>query len=127
MATKTENAEHVCTFCGNRNSDCKLIAGPNIIICAECVARCVEMVRRGDDVAQSDAGLTQAPDRQGGFSLLFFSKMRARRRVEPMCSFCGKPAPDLVHPPSTLDSHSLICSQCLALCQDIIGAAGPTR
>lgn len=113
MANKIQTAEPACSFCGKPQSTVnKLIAGPNIMICAECVARCAEIVREGDGGAQSTGGLTQVPKRRDGFSLLFFSKAKPHA---PTCSFCGKSGPDLVQPPSTLGTHALICSECLAL------------
>ena len=35
-----------CSFCGRRESEVeKLIAGPAVFICGECVARCVAILR----------------------------------------------------------------------------------
>lgn len=126
MAKQPEGAEPVCSFCGNRNSQAKLIAGPAIMICADCVARCMEIASEGDrDVqstttTQSVGTLTQVPNAPDAYRVLPFFRFARKRRVEPMCNFCGKPGPGLVQPPSPLGTHGLICSQCLKLCQDII-------
>lgn len=126
MAKHTAGAEPVCSFCGNHNSQAKLIAGPAIMICADCVARCLEITGEGDRGAQSTTGvqsvanLTQVPNPPDAYRVLPFLRFGRKRRAEPTCNFCGKPGPDLVQPPSTLGTHGLICNQCLELCQDII-------
>lgn len=122
MFRKTKVAESTCSFCSKHWSAVKVIAGPGIMICAECVERC-EITPECDGGEQVTTGLTQVPRGQGGFSLWFFPKLRAKQRVEPTCSFCGTTGPDLVQPPSTLGTHALICSRCLALCRDIIAEA----
>jgi ATP-dependent protease Clp ATPase subunit len=132
MAKQPEGAEPVCSFCGNRNSQAKLIAGPAIMICADCVARCMEIAREGDEGVQSTAGaqstttaqsvgnLTQVPNPPDAYRVLSFLRFGRKRRPEPACNFCGTPGRDLVQPPSPLGTHGLICNQCLNLCQDII-------
>jgi ATP-dependent protease Clp ATPase subunit len=120
MAMNTEGAEPACSFCGKPQSQIKLIAGPGIFICAECVGRCVEMAREGDGRVPSTTGLTRVPNRPGVYRLRSFLGRRAKPRGETTCNFCGRAEPDLVQPPATLDAHALICRQCLELCQDII-------
>jgi ClpX C4-type zinc finger len=36
--------ENRCSFCGKKQSDVRLIAGPGVFICAECVALCNEIL-----------------------------------------------------------------------------------
>jgi hypothetical protein len=121
MAKKTEGAEYACSFCGKRQSQVKkLVAVPWIMICDECVARCAETARGGDGGVQSTTGPAQVPNRADARRWLPLLGLGPKSRAEPSCNFCGKPGPDLVQPPSTLGTHALICSQCLALCQDII-------
>jgi hypothetical protein len=120
MAKQTETAELSCGFCGKRQPPVKLIAAPGITICAECVARCLQLAPEGAGGVQSHAGLAQAPNRPGGLSLFSLPRLAAKRRKEPACNFCGMSPPDLVQPPSTHGVHALICGQCLAVCQDII-------
>jgi hypothetical protein len=43
--TTTRTATATCTFCGKGNTDVKkLIAGPGVFICDECVALCVDII-----------------------------------------------------------------------------------
>jgi ATP-dependent protease Clp ATPase subunit len=121
MAKKTERADFACSFCGKRQSQVKkLVAAPGIMICDECVARCAEIAREGDGGVQSTTGPAQVPNRPDARRWLPLLGLGPKSRGEPTCNFCGRPGPDLVQPPSTLGTHALICSQCLALCQDII-------
>lgn len=95
MGKDAQSAELACSFCGKKNSEvAKLIAGPSILICNECVARCARIAHEGVDVPQ----LTPAP----------------------VCNFCGETRHVRVHPPSTLGRHELICTQCLDLCERLI-------
>lgn len=45
----SEATEWWCSFCGKQNAEVrKLIAGPRVYICNECVALCTEIVREAD-------------------------------------------------------------------------------
>ena len=51
-----------CSFCGKReNQASRLIAGPGVYICSDCVAACSELLR--DEYDLEPAGAPQAPDR----------------------------------------------------------------
>jgi ATP-dependent Clp protease ATP-binding subunit ClpX len=44
-AVRKWNAVQACSFCGKPEDDVqRLIAGPGVTICDECVARCVEIL-----------------------------------------------------------------------------------
>lgn len=113
MAKKAEDTDFACSFCGNR-SPRKLIAGPHIFICDECVARAIEIAPKGHTVAQPTDGLIRVP------SPSLWQLFRQQRRVPPTCSFCGKLGPALVNPPSPLGMNALICGECRELCRQII-------
>ena len=55
MAT-TEERPICCSFCGKRESQARLIAGPGVYICSDCVQTCC-------DLLQEDANITQAPEK----------------------------------------------------------------
>lgn len=112
MVKKTDGAELACSFCGKHALAVKLIAGPGILICAECVVRSVEIAREGDGGAPSNPPST--------YSLQLSPRMEVGRREEPICTFCGEAGPDLVQPPSTLGTRALICNKCLELCQGMV-------
>lgn len=119
MAKKPEGAELVCSFCG-KGAPNKLIAGPKIFICDECVEKSVEIACDGPSFSQPTAGLTQVSSSQSIFSLLFHGMKRLTRDPPPRCEFCGRTQADLVQPPSPLGRRALICGECRQLCQQII-------
>ncbi len=53
---KTEEKPICCSFCGKRESQVRLIAGPGVYICSECVEACC-------DLLQDDARISEAPER----------------------------------------------------------------
>ncbi len=55
MAT-TEERPICCSFCGKRESQARLIAGPGVYICSECVQTCC-------DLLQEDTHAVQAPEK----------------------------------------------------------------
>jgi len=60
MPNKTEQPIR-CSFCGKReNQASRLIAGPGVYICSDCVAACSELLR--EELEMEQGGL-QAPDR----------------------------------------------------------------
>ena len=62
MAKNNEQPPVRCSFCGKReNQASRLIAGPGVYICSDCVAACSELLR--DEYDLEPAGAPQAPDR----------------------------------------------------------------
>ncbi len=53
---KTEDKAICCSFCGKRESQARLIAGPGVYICSECVQTCC-------DLLQDDKLIEEAPER----------------------------------------------------------------
>ncbi len=53
---KTEEKPICCSFCGKRESQGRLIAGPGVYICSECVQTCQELL-------QDDQRTAEAPER----------------------------------------------------------------
>jgi hypothetical protein len=119
MAKQPETREISCSFCGARSAR-KLIAGPRICICDECVARAAEELGAGNTVEQPTAALTwtpSSPPSGGALSRMF---RKTQRPIPPHCNFCGKSPAALVQPPSELGTSALICGECLLLCQQLI-------
>ena len=51
-----------CSFCGKQGSEVsKMIVGPSVLICSECVEVCNEIIREGSESQQADGG-AQRPD-----------------------------------------------------------------
>jgi len=62
MARNNEQPPVRCSFCGKReNQASRLIAGPGVYICSECVAACSDLLR--DEIDMGDTGGLQKPDR----------------------------------------------------------------
>lgn len=107
-----------CTFCGVARDEClKLIAGPGVCICDECVALANDVTREGEPRSNERIRLTRFSD----------SKIR--------CSFCGKRSTKVrsrsvvgspgfafgKSPRAKYDGPGVrICSECLGLCNEII-------
>jgi len=88
-----------CSFCGKRQSAVKkLIAGPAVYICNECVEHCSDAVAPGEPM---------------GSTTMVLSK-----QAEAPCSFCGKKPVEvdrIVGVPT-----ARICSECLKICDEIL-------
>lgn len=62
MARNNEQPPVRCSFCGKReNQASRLIAGPGVYICSECVAACSDLLR--DEIDIGESGGFQKPDR----------------------------------------------------------------
>ncbi len=62
MARNNEQPPIRCSFCGKReNQAARLIAGPGVYICSDCVTACSDLLREEYDLGQSQD--IQAPER----------------------------------------------------------------
>lgn len=60
MARKDEQPIR-CSFCGKRESQARLIAGPGVYICSDCVQACSDLLR--DEIKVDDRGNLRTPER----------------------------------------------------------------
>ena len=94
-----------CSFCGKHQKQIrKLIAGPGVYICNECIEKADRVVATGEAAATPLSAMTSAgEDNDAG---------------PVKCSFCGKRR----HQVSGLAvaDRVAICTECLALCHEII-------
>ena len=51
--SRTDEQQICCSFCGKRESQARLIAGPDVYICSDCVQTCCELLRDNDSVQDS--------------------------------------------------------------------------
>ena len=59
---KREDQAIRCSFCGKRESQAeRLIAGPGVYICSDCVQACMELLR--DEIQVDEAGALRQPER----------------------------------------------------------------
>ena len=47
---KTDEQQICCSFCGKRESQARLIAGPDVYICSDCVQTCCELLRDHEEI-----------------------------------------------------------------------------
>jgi len=57
MATKREDSPLTCSFCGKSQKEVKkLVAGPNVYICEECIGLCNDIIAEEVEVAEEQPG-----------------------------------------------------------------------
>jgi hypothetical protein len=103
--------ELACSFCGRRQRKArKLVAGPDVYICEQCVGMAEAVIRSGQAAGTALGSLHSVPDTM------------AQRR----CSFCGKRRPQVTglatsvgNPAGKLADDAAICAECLVLCREI--------
>ena len=59
MAKKDEQPI-CCSFCGKRENQARLIAGPGVYICSDCVAACSDLLR--EDMQYDENGNLRKPE-----------------------------------------------------------------
>ncbi len=60
MATRREDNTLTCSFCGKSQKEVKkLVAGPNVYICEECIGLCNDIIAEEVEVEQEQAGTPQ--------------------------------------------------------------------
>jgi hypothetical protein len=94
-----------CSFCGKQQENVrKLIAGPGVYICNECVEKADQVIATGEPAATPLSAMTSMSEDQDD----------ARFK----CSFCGKRR----HQVSgvAVAARVAICTECLTLCHEII-------
>jgi ATP-dependent protease Clp ATPase subunit len=106
-----------CSFCGRSREECaKLIAGPGVFICDQCVVQATRL-----SAGAAVVGLAAGPLR------LEASGSQAR------CSFCGEEAGEVRHlvasglsvPAGKFGDLARICDKCLDLCLEILAETSP--
>ena len=60
MASKDDKALS-CSFCGKRENQARLVAGPGVCICSDCVKACTDLLN--EDMRYDESGKLRAPDR----------------------------------------------------------------
>jgi hypothetical protein len=75
MAKRSADRELACSFCGQRHPSVKLIAGPTLMICSDCVASSVAIAGEGARgvcafCGKSPSDLVQPPSPLGLRALL---------------------------------------------------------
>lgn len=106
---RDDQPELRCSFCNKEQRFVrKLIAGPNVYICDECVAICVDLVAedRGESPQRAAPGYAGTP-----------------YVVASSCSLCRMPAP-LEHM-IAVHSRGALCPGCVGAIEAAVAAAQP--
>ena len=111
-----------CNFCLNSQHDVtKLIAGPHVFICDECVGRCNEII------AKEDMPLSICDDCVDDYYRSLTPYVPGLKNIgkEPnadyrplCCNFCHKTQHEVMK--LIAGPHVLICDECVGLCNEII-------
>jgi len=94
-----------CSFCGKHQKQIrKLIAGPGVYICNECIEKADRVIANGEVIATPLSAMKPVGEDKDAATV--------------KCSFCGKRR----HQVSGLAAAArvAICTECLALCHEII-------
>ena len=95
-----------CSFCGKPQKQVrKLIAGPGVYICNECIERADRVIATGKPAATPLSAMTSAGDHN-------------QYGAPVKCSFCGKRRHQVTGLASA--ARVTVCTECLALCHEII-------
>jgi len=114
-----------CSFCGKRRAEVrKLISGPRVFICNECVVMCREIIGPRPPLAAGDLGPPERTTADLPAQPLSEDEDVTAEKQPPddhHCSFCRKMKTDvakLVTGPTVY-----ICNECVDLCEDILAEA----
>jgi hypothetical protein len=92
-----------CSFCGKAQKQVrKLIAGPHVYICDQCVATADQVIATGETAATALSAV----------------KSIGADLAAIICSFCGKTRQQVSGIAAA--AHGTICSECLLLCNEIV-------
>lgn len=105
-----------CSFCNKSQQDVrKLIAGPTVYICDECVGVCVDIIV---DDTRFEGGSGQPMDTERSFALA-----TKREREREVCSLCGKsPTSGDMLP---IEGRGLLCGDCADAIEDVLSRGRP--
>lgn len=102
---RTRNELPTCSFCGKRKDEVdKLLAGPDVNICDECVTVCVKIVNGSFKGEEGNPVGFMVPERV--------------RQDEPTCTFCRKRHGEVNKLIAGPDVN--ICDECVILCAEIV-------
>ncbi len=105
-----------CSFCGKKADALrKLIAGPTVFICDECVAVCVDILAQ-DAQARVAAGETEAAERVDALARKLPENVKA-------CSLCGKTSSLIDMLP--IEQRGIVCAECADAIEDTLARGKP--
>jgi ClpX C4-type zinc finger len=108
QSSKEDDNDLRCSFCGkNRNKVRKLIAGPKVYICEECIDLCNDIIAEEweEDVKDKRPAGPSTPSRIQGAGLI--------------CEFCHIPTPDTEC--LLIPNRGPLCFICLEIIRAVAG------
>src|SRR6266511_2052598 len=117
--------QYRCSFCGTPRDDVrKLIAGPGVYICNECVDTCAQNFSGGSRWQEERRAWIDYPPMSP------WPRQRQSHLGDDIaCSFCGKVEPEVQRlVQGGARPNTFICDECVGLCQIIMREppSGPT-
>jgi hypothetical protein len=105
-----------CSFCSKAANDVrKLIAGPTVFICDECVELCVDII--ADDFGKSRLASYSAEEQKRS------DHMVAALGRAVACSLCGRPAS--ANEVLAIGDRGVLCGECADAIEDALGGGTP--
>jgi len=117
MAERAAPAELRCSFCNKRQADVrKLIAGPTVFICDECVDVCVEIIADDERLQASQSDVVgDKPSAKTSSS---------STRNMAACALCGKRGSFKELLP--IENRGALCGACADAVEDALARGNPT-
>lgn len=110
-AREARNANLRCSFCNkNQNNVRKVIAGPAVFICDECVQVCVDIMA-DDHRFERDVPVESADADRGNSS----------RSATATCTLCRMPV--LLEDALLVEARALLCHPCVSAIEDALTRA----
>jgi ATP-dependent protease Clp ATPase subunit len=123
MAT-AKSDEFTCSFCGKRKGEVrKLVSGPRVFICDECVVRCRDILGPRPPAPPEDEDPARRTIEEMPSVPVSDDEDVTTERKPPddrHCSFCGKEkgaVGRLITGPTVF-----ICNECVELCEEILAS-----
>jgi ClpX C4-type zinc finger len=116
MSGHTKPRQNVlsCSFCGKAQGEVqKLIAGPTVFICNECVDVCVDIIAEDARQEKLRADIAASDERPAG----------PLRQLAQTCTFCGKVTPHVVH----IENRGVLCGECADAVEEALQRGRPLK
>lgn len=108
-----------CSFCDKAQADVrKLIAGPEVCICDECVEVCVEIITQDEEVERQARAPASGPRERPRSS-------RARGADAVTCGLCGAAA--LLSEVLKVEDRWFLCGECADAIEDVLARGVPLK
>ena len=123
--SKTDEQPISCSFCGKRETQARLIAGPGVYICSDCVQACCDLLREDEYNTEMPQNLP-TPAEMKAFMDNYISKMKEKIKVflsggnrELTADFCKCMAMAFENPDQTTLNNQKSSWAWISLCTNL--------